>query len=656
MILLLALLAAIVLTPLIVLGRRPDKDPQFPPAQRLGAADFKDVGEDRMGVTIASPIVLGNQRIYVPLPHSASIASATLSIPAAPAQTSLRTLSGIILNSGVGISPVPGPGVSSGYTRFASLPGFTTSNTVAIDGLLVAWLQGVGVTAVDDLTGRAIWTTPLPAPASELTVESTRIYAAGDGEAASALDPQTGRVLWTYRTTDRLTTGVGVSGGVACFGAADRSFHVVDAGTGKPRGTLRLDLTSYGRPVVGGDVAYVAAGFDAQRSLCAIDLKRRTIVWSTPVVEDVPEQTQWENVRGPVLDAQTLYLSVNDQVRAYDARNGKLRWKWQAPPSYVDKSTRYRWPGRLSTPLFYGGAVLVSRHDGVHLLDASSGRLLYHVPAATSDWAPRMASDTPPVVWRDILYFTSDARSIRGVRLPTARKPSTADPRVVPVSGRSLATAAVVALLALGVALLLHLRRAWIAALCLGLSAVTIATWLRSYSESQFFGTRTLDSTPEADGLTSKGIASRNGVLKIGGWRAVRVGALRTRAVIADTRVQFELVPLEQDAENPDDSRPGLGITSFALTRQSRSSGMALGPQSDHSLSVPHWFVAMLLAIPPLAWITGLWRDRRRYPKGHCPQCGYDLRASGEVCPECGTRTVKTVKAAPKAPPPSSPA
>ena len=54
-------------------------------------------------------------------------------------------------------------------------------------------------------------------------------------------------------------------------------------------------------------------------------------------------------------------------------------------------------------------------------------------------------------------------------------------------------------------------------------------------------------------------------------------------------------------------------------------------------LVFPHWFAAILTAILPAIVVLRWRRDRRRIAEGHCQSCGYDLRATPDRCPECGT-------------------
>ena len=47
------------------------------------------------------------------------------------------------------------------------------------------------------------------------------------------------------------------------------------------------------------------------------------------------------------------------------------------------------------------------------------------------------------------------------------------------------------------------------------------------------------------------------------------------------------------------------------------------------------WIIFPLLILPSLA-ARQFYVVRRRFPRGSCRNCGYDLRGSGNRCPECG--------------------
>ena len=67
-----------------------------------------------------------------------------------------------------------------------------------------------------------------------------------------------------------------------------------------------------------------------------------------------------------------------------------------------------------------------------------------------------------------------------------------------------------------------------------------------------------------------------------------------------------------------------------------------LGSTIVNEVRLPYWLLTLSAGILPGFWCWRRWKANRRQKAGLCLICGYDLRASPERCPECGTPVAPT--------------
>ncbi len=60
------------------------------------------------------------------------------------------------------------------------------------------------------------------------------------------------------------------------------------------------------------------------------------------------------------------------------------------------------------------------------------------------------------------------------------------------------------------------------------------------------------------------------------------------------------------------------------------------GLTAGGGFEVSLWPLVFLASVLPAMWLIQYRRGAKRAASGHCHRCGYDLRATPDLCPECG--------------------
>jgi hypothetical protein len=113
-------------------------------------------------------------------------------------------------------------------------------------------------------------------------------------------------------------------------------------------------------------------------------------------------------------------------------------------------------------------------------------------------------------------------------------------------------------------------------------------------------------------------------------WTFVLVqGSVRLWRNPADPATPYHAAAPTGGATAPDAEKL-FGVAGFSIRRGG-------SPFYSTVFAAPLWGLTALAAVLPIGWLIVAARRSRRRGPGMCRNCGYDLRATPDRCPECGT-------------------
>ena len=151
------------------------------------------------------------------------------------------------------------------------------------------------------------------------------------------------------------------------------------------------------------------------------------------------------------------------------------------------------------------------------------------------------------------------------------------------------------------------------AVLSLGLCVAVVAIWVQSHRITDVINLR----TPVGFGV----VISQRGVMWLSYWPSER-GALSWEHVSADYP--------DTDGYYPRNGGLLVRALGFYYYRLDYPAGFSL-------LRLPIWYPLIIFAAFPAIRLVAFLRRRHRAGLRLCQSCGYDLRATRDRCPECGT-------------------